>query len=210
MKTKNWKQLLHVFNFLHKLSFENSFCFLSIFDCQTNFLISKIEKCFWKQKVKRKNNCQTYPNVLTVFSISHKSEKWYKNFPKNGLIIIVLSTLVHITHILFGICLLSWMLSRTATKIFPIYYWVIHVDWPWSSNLVDFYCSNRPSLPLLLTYFHLNGPPKLLHVPKTFPYMHFFFHRLPLLSQLHSIPWPKISGLCPSYSHTSGDGPNVS
>ena len=60
-------------------------------------------------------------------------------------------TPVHTTNILFGICLLPWMLSRTATKILPIYYRVIHVDWSRSFNLVDFYCSNGPSLPLLLT-----------------------------------------------------------
>ena len=58
--------LLHVFNFLPKLNFENSFCFLSILDCQTSFLVLKIEKCFWKQKIRRKNSYQTYFYILCV------------------------------------------------------------------------------------------------------------------------------------------------
>ena len=33
-------------SFFHKLSFENSFCFLSILECQTSFLVLKIENCF--------------------------------------------------------------------------------------------------------------------------------------------------------------------
>ena len=66
---------LHVFSFLYKLSFENSFCFLSILGCQTIFLISKLENCFWKQKIKGKNSYQTYcflksffekPTIITV------------------------------------------------------------------------------------------------------------------------------------------------
>ena len=49
LETEN--SLLHVFNFLHKLSFKNSFCFLSILGCQTSFSVSKIENYFWKQKI---------------------------------------------------------------------------------------------------------------------------------------------------------------
>ena len=60
-KKKN--SLLYVFSFLHKLSFENNFCFLSILSCQTSFLVSKIENCFWKQKIRGKNSYQTYPNI---------------------------------------------------------------------------------------------------------------------------------------------------
>ena len=45
---------MHVFSFLHKLSFENSFCFLSILGCQTSFLVSKIENFFWRQKIREK------------------------------------------------------------------------------------------------------------------------------------------------------------
>jgi len=41
---------LYVFSFFHKLSFENSFYFLSILSCQTSFLVSKIEN--WKQKIR--------------------------------------------------------------------------------------------------------------------------------------------------------------
>ena len=59
-----WKLLLHVFSFLHKLSFENNFCFLSILNCQTSFLVSKIENYFWKQKIKRK---QKSPNISLLF-----------------------------------------------------------------------------------------------------------------------------------------------
>ena len=58
LETEN--NFLHVFNFLYKLSFENSFCFLSILGCQTSFLVSKIENCFWKQKIRGKNSYQTY------------------------------------------------------------------------------------------------------------------------------------------------------
>ena len=62
-KLETEKSLLHAFNFLHKLSFENNFCFLSILGYQTSFLVSKIKKkkCFWKQKIKEKNSYQTYP-----------------------------------------------------------------------------------------------------------------------------------------------------
>ena len=70
MKIKTWKQLLHVFSFLHKLNFENSFCFLPILSCQTSFLVLKIENCFWKQKIKGKNSYQTYP-YLTNFQFSN-------------------------------------------------------------------------------------------------------------------------------------------
>ena len=59
LETKN--SILHVFSFLHKLSFENSFYFLPILSCQTSFLVSKIENCFWKQKIRGKNSYQTYP-----------------------------------------------------------------------------------------------------------------------------------------------------
>ena len=53
--------IFHVFSFLQKLSFENNFCFLSILGYQTRFLVSKIENCFWKLKIRRKNGYQTYP-----------------------------------------------------------------------------------------------------------------------------------------------------
>ena len=58
LETEN--SILHVFSFLHKLSFENNFCFLSILSYQTSFLASKIENCFWKQKTVGKNSYQTY------------------------------------------------------------------------------------------------------------------------------------------------------
>ena len=52
LETEN--SLLYVFSFFHKLSFDNRFCFLSILGCQTSFLVSKIENCFWKQKIREK------------------------------------------------------------------------------------------------------------------------------------------------------------
>ena len=58
---------LHVFSFLHKLSFENNFCFLSILGCQTSFLISKLENSFWKQKINGKNCYQTYYFLKSFF-----------------------------------------------------------------------------------------------------------------------------------------------
>ena len=72
LKTKN--NFLHVFSFLHKLSFKNNFYFLSILGCQTSFLISNIENCFWKHKIRRKNNYQTYPKCFTLL-VSQKKKK---------------------------------------------------------------------------------------------------------------------------------------
>ena len=59
LETEN--SFFHVFSYFHKLSFDNSFCFLSILGYQTNFLISIIENYFWKQKIRKKGNYQTYP-----------------------------------------------------------------------------------------------------------------------------------------------------
>ena len=59
--------ILHVFNFFHKLSFDNSFCFLSILSCQTSFLISKVENYFWKQKIRRKTVTKHTLIILTNF-----------------------------------------------------------------------------------------------------------------------------------------------
>ena len=59
--------ILHVFSFFHKLSFENSFYLLSILGCQASFLVSKIENCVWKQKIRGKNNYQTYPKFFSFF-----------------------------------------------------------------------------------------------------------------------------------------------
>ena len=61
LETEN--SILHVFSFLHKLNFENSFCFMPILSCQTSFLVLKIENYFWKWKIKGKNNYQTYPKI---------------------------------------------------------------------------------------------------------------------------------------------------
>ena len=63
LETKN--SILHVFSFLHKLNFENSFCFLPILSCQTSFLILKIEIFFLKTENKGKKQL---PNISLVFS----------------------------------------------------------------------------------------------------------------------------------------------
>ena len=63
LETEN--SVLHIFSFLHKLSFENSFCFLFILGCQTSFKVSKIKKkLFLKTEIREKNSYQTYPKVL--------------------------------------------------------------------------------------------------------------------------------------------------
>ena len=70
---------MHIFIDFWKLETENSFCifsifftnwvlrtifvFLSILCCQTNFLVSKIENNFWKQKIRGKTNYQIYPKL---------------------------------------------------------------------------------------------------------------------------------------------------
>ena len=69
LETEN--SLLHVFSFLHKLSFENSFCFLPVLSCQTSFLVTKIENCFWKQKTRGKNSYQTYPKLFHLLHRDH-------------------------------------------------------------------------------------------------------------------------------------------
>ena len=60
-KLETVNSFLHVFSFLHKLNFKNSFCFLPILSCQTSFLVLKIENYFWKLKIKGKNSYQIYP-----------------------------------------------------------------------------------------------------------------------------------------------------
>ena len=65
LETEN--SLLHVFSFYHKLNFENSFCFLPILSCQISLSILKIENCFWKQKIRKKNSYQTYPKFSLHF-----------------------------------------------------------------------------------------------------------------------------------------------
>ena len=70
LETEN--SILDVFSFLHKLSFENSFCFLPVLSCQTSFLVSKIKNCFWKQKTRGKKQLPNIPLVfLIVFLYSH-------------------------------------------------------------------------------------------------------------------------------------------
>ena len=78
----------------YKVMFDNNFCFLfletcfweykekkkTIFlyfwnkkhvyhtplSCQTSFFVSKIENCFWKQKIRGKNSYQTYPKIPII------------------------------------------------------------------------------------------------------------------------------------------------
>ena len=80
LETEN--SLLHVFSFLHKLSFENSFCFLPVLSCQTSFLVSKIENCFWKLKIRGKNSYQTYPKNHVISKSIHVTRNrhvWHAN-----------------------------------------------------------------------------------------------------------------------------------
>ena len=51
LETEN--SILHIFSFLHKLSFENNFCFLLILSYHTSFLVSKIENKKKKSVQKR-------------------------------------------------------------------------------------------------------------------------------------------------------------
>ena len=73
LETEN--SISHVFSFLHNLSFKNNFCFLSILGCQTRFLVLKIENCFWKQKIRRKNNYQTYPNLFGRKKMNERNKR---------------------------------------------------------------------------------------------------------------------------------------
>ena len=59
LETKN--SLLDVFNFFHKLSFENSFCYLSILVCQTSFFCLKNRKLFLKTENKEKKQLPNIP-----------------------------------------------------------------------------------------------------------------------------------------------------
>ena len=67
LETEN--SILYVFNFLHKLISENSFCFLFILDYQTSFLVLKIENCFWKQKIRGKNNYQIWEELFAMIMV---------------------------------------------------------------------------------------------------------------------------------------------
>ena len=62
LETEN--SFLHVFSFFHKLSFKNSFYFLSILNYQISFLVSKIENYFWNQKIREKGQL---PNIPLIF-----------------------------------------------------------------------------------------------------------------------------------------------
>ena len=73
LETEN--SISHVFSFLHNLSFKNNFCFLSILGCQTRILVLKIENCFWKQKIRRKNNYQTYPNLFGRKKMNERNKR---------------------------------------------------------------------------------------------------------------------------------------
>ena len=59
-KLKIENGILHVFSFLHKLNFENSFCFLPILSCQTSFCL-KNRKLFLKTENKGKKQLPNIP-----------------------------------------------------------------------------------------------------------------------------------------------------
>ena len=95
LETEN--NLLHVFSFLHKLSFENSFCFLSILSCQKTFLVSKIENCFLKQKIREKNSYQKNDCQKLFWQFFSFSIKMMSKLFLNRLLTSALRTLINIT-----------------------------------------------------------------------------------------------------------------
>ena len=60
-KLETEKSILHVFSFLHKLSFEISFFFLVHFGLPNKFFSLKNRKLFLETENKGKNNYQIYP-----------------------------------------------------------------------------------------------------------------------------------------------------
>ena len=108
LKTKN--NFLHVFSFLHKLSFKNNFYFLFILGCQTIFLISNIENCFWKHKIRRKNNYQTYPKCFTLL-VSQKNKK--------KMLQIILHTILFFSFF-FLFFFVLWWTPKQMNEIFNV------------------------------------------------------------------------------------------
>ena len=118
LETKN--SILHVFSFLHKLSFENSFCFLLVLSCQSNFLVSKIENCFWKQKTRGKNSYQTYPNFLNFAWASLKQDSWIFIFFSWAGFSSDLSVFYHPAWVTLHLAQASF-LGCTSSNIFAIF-----------------------------------------------------------------------------------------
>ena len=80
--------ILHVFSFFHKLSFENSFCFLSILDCQTSFLVSKIDfiYIYIRKKIENKEKKQL-ANIPLAFSSGERVYNWVFVFDDKNIIL---------------------------------------------------------------------------------------------------------------------------
>ena len=95
LETEN--NLSHVFSYLHKLSFENSFCFLSILSCQRTFLVSKIENCFLKHKIRRKNSYQKNDYQKLFWQFFSFPIKVMSKLFLNRLLTSALRTLINIT-----------------------------------------------------------------------------------------------------------------
>ena len=127
LETEN--SFLHVFSFLHKLSFENIFYFLPILSCQTSFLVSKIEFFFWKQKIrkKNKNSYQTYDN-FPIWLLSKKKKKKNTKFP--FMVQIPSHTVGSIIHQIIGMQQVHMRINR---KIYIskscLFYYIIYICW---------------------------------------------------------------------------------
>ena len=142
LETEN--SILHVFSFLHKLNFENSFCFLPILSCQTNFSVLKIENYFWKQKIRRKNNYQIYsyffiihfykklnqthlsPHMVDPMTITHNYIlcRW-KHKARNARI-----TIKFIRAISWLVLFVWWPFKRLPITLLPCQFFSLLKQWP--------------------------------------------------------------------------------
>ena len=89
-KLETQNSILHIFSFLHKLSFENSFCFMFILGCQISFFNFKNRKLFLETKNKGKkqlsdipldfDGCRTPSIIYSLYTRLYVtlSEEYYK------------------------------------------------------------------------------------------------------------------------------------
>ena len=110
---------MHIFSFLHKLNFENSFCFLPILSCQTSFSVLKIKNCFWKQKIREENNYQTYPKISSILSIFYLPTFL---FPQpNGPLMYLLYSIYFKLLIFQNITLFIYLINKILILPFTLY-----------------------------------------------------------------------------------------